>query len=323
MADPRADGASVAKRSLAGAMRAWLAHHRSSFSSTLNRLLDDKAQTLLTSLVVAVALALPVLLMLSLSNLQQLGQGWDTEPKLTLYLNEKVSQRAADQFIEQLSSDIRIAQLRYIDADEALREFEALSGFGSVLEGLAQNPLPAAIELSPSAAFQSVTAQQALADELAQSVLVAEANVDLAWVQRFLAITALLQQLVLFLALLLALGALLAIGNTVRLIIENRKDEIVIIKLVGGTNGFVRRPLLYTGGLYGFFGGFIALLLVSIVVMSVSVKVEAIAQAYSASFDLQGLSAVQALQLLVVATSLGWLGSALAVSRHLSDIEPS
>ncbi|WP_096085579.1 permease-like cell division protein FtsX [Agaribacterium haliotis] len=323
MPEQRSDGASLAKRSLADNFSAWLAHHKYSFRSTLARLVADKAQTLLTSLVVAIALALPALLFLALLNLQQLGHSWDTEPKLTLYLHERASEVAIDKLLVKLRGDARIAELRYIDADTALREFEALSGFGSVLEGLEQNPLPAAVELSPAYGFQSAEAQRLLAQELAVLPLVAEADIDLAWVQRFLAITELLRQVVWFLALLLALGALLAIGNTVRLIIENRKDEIVIIKLVGGTNGFVRRPLLYTGGLYGFFGALLALLLLVLVSLLSAAKVESIAQAYNSSFSLQGLSLVQVLQLLGLGTALGWLGAVIAVGRHLSKIEPS
>ena len=321
--DNASSGASRSQRKLGDALQAWLAHHRSSLASTVNRLLAAKAQTLLTSTVVAIALALPVLLMVALMNLQQLGKGWDAEPKLTLYLHERASQVAIDKLLAELQVDARIDELRYIDAATALLEFETRSGFGRILEGLSENPLPSAIEINLAAGWQSVPQQQALAQEFASLTLVSEADVDLAWVQRFLAITELLRQLVLFLALLLALGALLAIGNTVRLIIENRKDEIIIIKLVGGTNGFVRRPLLYTGSLYGFVGAALALLMVLVVSLLASPKVAAIAAAYNAQFELQGISFLHALQLLAIGTVLGWLGAVLAVGRHLSEIEPS
>ncbi len=161
-----------------------------------------------------------------------------------------------------------------------------------------------------------------MAEEYAEHALVEQAQVDLAWVQRFLAITALLRQLVVFLAILLGLGALLAIGNTVRLLIENRRDEIVVIKLVGGTDGFVRRPLLYTGGLFGFLGAFLACIIVGLVVWILSGSVEHLAQSYDAQFRMKGLGFVQALELLAVGTILGWLGAMVAVGRHLADIEP-
>jgi len=125
------------------------------------------------------------------------------------------------------------------------------------------------------------------------------------------------------LAVLLLIGALLVIGNTVRLIIENRKDEIIVIKMVGGTNAFVRRPLVYSGALYGVFGALLALLIVSVVMGVLSGTSNDIARAYSSAFELQGLSLSQFLSVLLVGLSLGYLGALFAVARHISQIEPS
>lgn len=315
-------GASTQTHALKDRWQSYIEHHRSSFHAAMQRLISQPAQTFLTSMVVAIALALPTILLLVLVNIQQLGERWDSAPKLTLYLHEGAKQAAIDQLQSKLDNDLRIAGVRYISSADALSEFERMSGFGAVLSGLDQNPLPAAMEIELHQSYFSADAQQAIAQELSNEGIVAEAAVDLQWVQRFIAMTALVRQIVLFLAGLLAFGAVLAIGNTVRLIIENRKEEIIVIKLVGGTNGFVRRPLLYSGGLYGVFGGLIACVVVLLGFMLLSGSVESIAASYQSDFRMQGLSFFRALQLLIMGMFLGWLGAQLAVGRHLAKIEP-
>lgn len=316
-------GASNSRRSLKDRFDSYIAHHQASFHATLTRLKNNALQTLLTSCVVAIALALPALLMVALNNIQAVGEQWDTEPRLSLYLHKRAKPAAIEGLLAKLNADARVKSTRFISAQDALAEFEAGSGFGSVLSGLQQNPLPAVIEISLLESNQAPKLQEAFAKELEAQVLVSEAAVDLLWVQRFLAFTEIAQRSVMFLAALLAFGALLAIGNTIRLLIENRKDEIIVIKLVGGTNGFVRRPLLYSGGAYGFVGGVLAWCIVAFVLLLLSGSVQSLAQSYQSSFTLQGLTFQQTLALVGAGTALGWLGALLAVGRHLSDIEPT
>jgi len=257
-----ASGASVVKRSFSASFQSYCAHHLYSFVSTVLRLWNDKTQTLMTASVVAIALALPALLLVSLNNFQALANVWDAEPKLTFYLYDNVKPPALARLIDELKTDKRFKKVEFISKAQALTEFEQYSGFGSILEVLDNNPLPAAIELALSEDFRTNDQQQALLTEWEANALIEQGVADLQWLQRFIVITDLLRKIVLFLAGLLLLGALLVIGNTIRLIIENRKEEIIVIKLVGGTNGFVRRPLVYTGALYGLIGGGIALCLV-------------------------------------------------------------
>lgn len=306
-----------------GRLRSFFTNHKAAYGSAWARLLQNFAQTATTSTVVAISLALPLLLHLAIGNLQSLGEAWDTEPKLTLYLNDRARDSAVNTFLERLESDTRIAKVKFISADDALRAFEAGSGFGEALAGLEYNPLPAAIELAPAVGHRSAVQQGLLAKDLEQELLVDEAAVDLQWVQRFIAITELASKLLWLLAVLLIVGALLVIGNTIRLIIENRKDEIIVVKMVGGTDAFVRRPLVYSGALYGFFGALLALLIVMLVLMVVSGAADKIAAGYSSAFQLRGLSVAEFLSVLVGGLLLGWLGAMVAVARHISQIEPS
>lgn len=319
---PEHRGAVVSRRGFSDRLLGYLAHHRASLRSAATRLRKDWLQTLLSASVVAIALALPALMFVAVNNLQALGNHWDAQPTLTLYVHPRASDTALENLLSELTHDIAISSARFISSEQALNEFRQHSGFGDALQGLSANPLPAAIEIEPSLAAKSVEAQRALAERLRQDARITEVVADLAWVERFLAITDLARRVVLVLAVLLACGAVLAVGNTVRLIIENRKDEIVVVKLVGGTDGFVRRPLLYAGGAYGCVGGVIACSVVALALWPLTVAAASLVDAYSAQFRLQGLTFSQAGIVICSGTALGWLGAVLAVSRHLRMIEP-
>jgi cell division transport system permease protein len=149
-----------------------------------------------------------------------------------------------------------------------------------------------------------------------------QAVLDLEWVQRLYSMMALGKRLVIALAALLALGVLLVVGNTIRLAIESRRDEIVIVKLVGGTNAFVRRPFLYTGLWYGLGGGILAWLIIGFGLFWLSSPVAELAGLYRSQFELQGLGIGDSLMMWLCGGLLGLAGAWLAVSRHLGAIEP-
>ena len=318
-----ARGASSMSRSVSDRLQSYVVHHREALNATFLRISDDKLQTCLTALVVAIALSLPALLLVGLQNVQALGEQWDTEPKLTLYLNGRAKPEAIERLQERLASDERVSELRFISTDDALAEFETFAGFGDALAGLSSNPLPPSFELKLVEDLRSPEQQASVAAELEQEAIVSEAAVDLLWVQRFLAITELLSKVVWTLAIMLAVGALLAIGNTIRLMIENRKDEILVVKLVGGTDAFVKRPLIYTGALYGLIGALLAIVLIALVLAVSASAVSEVAESYGSSFSLRGLNAIQTLQLLASGTLIGFLGAVLATNRHIRKIEPS
>lgn len=315
-------GASVSSRKLADRLNSYFVHHREALNATFLRISDDKLQTFFTALVVAVALSLPGLLLVGLQNIQSLGEQWDSEPKLTLYLNGRAKPEAIERFQKKLESDQRVASVRFISAEQALQEFETFAGFGDALSGLSSNPLPASFEVELSESYRDTATQSQAAQEWQEEAIVDEAAVDLLWVQRFLVITTLLAKVVWMLAIILAVGAVLAIGNTIRLIIENRKDEILVVKLVGGTDAFVKRPLIYTGAIYGLIGALLAALLVWLVLGLSAGAVASVAESYQSSFELQGLSPAQTLILLASGTVIGWFGAMLASHRHIRKIEP-
>ncbi len=315
-------GAVQAKTSLVDRSRSYWAHHRTSATSSLGRLLSTPVQTLMTSLVVAIALALPATLYVALTNLQQLGDSWDADPKISAYIDVRARGQAIEQLLEKVKAMPDVANVEYLSADEALADFQQLSGFGEALSVLDENPLPATLIISPAKTAIEPAALKLLGDRIAAEAIVDEVTLDMEWVRRLRELMILGKKIVIALAALLGLGVLLAIGNTIRLAIENRREEIVVTKLVGGTNGFVRRPFLYSGGWYGCIGGLLACLIVALGYVTVSGSVHRLANLYQSGFALQGLGLQGNLMLLGVSTLLGWLGSWIAVGRHLSSIEP-
>lgn len=315
-------GAKQSKSSFSDKSTSYWGHHAASFRDSYLRLISTPVQTLMTSLVVAIALSLPTVLLLSLTNVQTLGQSWDAKPSISAYLNPRARDKAIQLLVARLEASPAIDNVDYISATQALEEFQALSGFGSVLSGLNENPLPASILIRPNSSQYSPAKLQSLQSLLQSETLIDDAVLDMDWVRKLFELMELAKTLVYSLAVLFSFGVLLIIGNTVRLSIENRKDEIVVSKLVGATNGFVRRPFLYTGALYGLFGGILASLIVGLGFSLMDNSVARLAGLYESSYSLRGLDALSCLKLFAVACGLGILGAQIAVGRHLSAVEP-
>lgn len=277
----------------------------------------------MTAAVIGIALALPSGLHVVLKNAQQLSGGWDGAAQISLFLNRSVGNDEAERLAKQIQKLPQVAGVTYISRHEALLEFQRLSGFGDALQALKDNPLPSVLVIRPASEASTPKATEALLERLGAYPPVDLAQLDMQWVKRLYVIMELVRRGVVVLAILLAIAVLLVVGNTIRLAIQNRRDEIVVMKLIGGTDGFIRRPFLYTGFWYGLFGGLIAWVLVTLSLSILSDPVERLAGLYQSRFELSGLDLASAIMLLATSILLGLAGSWLAVGRHLRDIEPS
>ena len=318
----REQGAVQSRTRLGDRLSSYLAHHRAVAADSLQRLWRTPLPSLMTWLVIGIALALPTGLLVSLANLEQLSRNWDGAAQISLFLTRTASSADSERLLRELRVRDDIAGVEYISAEQALAEFQQFSGYGRVLESLESNPLPAVIVVRPREQALSAASTARLQAELEQLAEVDRAVLDLEWVQRLYALMDLGQRLALALAALLAVGVLLVIGNTIRLAIESRRDEILVVKLVGGTNAFVRRPFLYTGIWYGLGGGLIAWLIVLMALWLLGEPVATLAGLYRSDFSLSGLGIANSLLLLGGSALLGLLGAWLAVGRHLDAIEP-
>nr|WP_241264420.1 permease-like cell division protein FtsX [Marinobacter daepoensis] len=302
--------------------RSYLGHHRKVARDSMQRLWASPVASAMTWAVMGVALALPVALLLLLSSLQGVSAGWESTARITAYLDLDLPLSDARNVAREIGADGRVMTVQLVERDQALEEFRASSGLNEALDFLEENPLPHTLLVTPEDGARSADGVQALVTFVEKLRGVDQVQVDLGWLQRLNAMTDILARAVWALALLLGGAVILVIGNTVRLAIESRRDEILVAKLVGGTDAFVRRPFLYTGAWFGLGGGIVAWLLIQISLWWLSGPIERLAGLYRSEFTLQGPGVDGALALIIVAMLLGWLGAWVAVKRHLDDIEP-
>jgi cell division transport system permease protein len=301
----------------------YLERHLQALIGSLGQLYRQRVNTLLTALVIGVSLALPASLLLGLSTLRQATAGWDGDARLTAYLKTDLPDADASALAGTLRKDLAgQAQVTLIDRAQALTEFERSSGLGEALTLLGENPLPAALVLTPRAPADEATLER-LASRLHALAQVDDVQSDLDWVRRLNALLELGKRAVWVFAGLLGAGVVLVTGNTIRLAIFNRRAEIEITKLIGGTDGFIRRPFLYWGVLQGFGGGLVAVLLLIAVNLGLSGPVRTLAGLYGSSLALATPGVLGSLGLLLLGGGLGLAGAALAVGRHLREIEPT
>ncbi len=298
-------------------LSAWLDQHRGVATATLAGLKQQPLGTLMTMAAVAIALALPAALSVALDNVKRLGGDWQHSGAVSVFLEAEVDETQGVQLSQRLQQFPEVETVKLISRAEGLAEFRSYSGLGSALDQLTDNPLPVVIELrlQPEA-----LAQGSLEPILARVEALPEVDFlreDAQWAHRFRAIVNLLHTGVALLALLLGLGALLVIGNTIRLEIENHRDEIRIMGLVGATPGFARRRFLYMGAWYGLIGGVLAALLVTLIVWLLATQAASVAAVYHKTVSLHGLSPAATVTLLLGSTLLGIVGSWIAVGRHL------
>nr|WP_269783282.1 permease-like cell division protein FtsX [Marinibactrum halimedae] len=302
-------------------MGAYKSHHRLTAEDALSRLTSSPVQTVLTSLMIGIALALPAILFTLLSNVQLLSGAWESQSRLSVFLNPQASSAAINRLRQDIEQLPGVSAIEFISAAQALQEFEDYSGFGELLSSLDENPLPPTFLVEP--VVSTPDELESLVSALSEDPIVDLVQLDMEWLKRLQGIALLAERFVVTLGCILGIGVLLVIGNIIRLAIENRKDEIIVQKLVGATDAFVRRPFLYTGTWYGLGGGVMALLLVLITQLLLSGPVDELATAYGSTYSLEGIGFDGGCNLVIASAVLGWLGAWLAVGRHLSDIEPS
>ena len=304
-------------------IQAYFARHAQTLLGSLGRIVNQPFATLMTMGVVAVALALPLLLSLFLSNMSTATGNWNNAFDLSVYMNKKASAARVATVAKQLRQRGDVATVRVITADQALADFRDDSGFGKALDALSDNPLPDTLIVTPTLPASTPQGTDALKLAIAAIADVQAVQLDTEWVKRLHAMLDILRRVVLLTAGLLGAGVVLIVGNTIRLDILNRRTEIEVMKLVGASDGFTRRPFLYSGVWYGLGGGLMALIVVALAAVILAKPVDTLAKLYGSQFRLRGLGFTTAVGVLALAVGLAWLGSWLAATRHIRGIEPT
>lgn len=302
------------------AMSAALRHHLSSGIDSWVRLGHRPVNSLLTIGVIAIALALPAVLYLGIRNLGGVGDHWDRLGHVSVYLTPGTGSDRAQALAQEWGQRHGILSVTLVSPEQARSELEEMDGFGDALAALSDNPLPWVLVLEPE--NPTAEALAPLAAELSRLDIVDSAQFDQQWLERLQHLLGIARRALWVIGGLLGLAVILVVGNTIRLDIENRRREIEVTRLLGATDGFVRRPFLYGGLWYGLAGGIGAVMVVMGAAAGVAGPVADLADAYNSPFRLQSLNLWESVQLMALGAVVGWLGAWLAVSRQLARAHP-
>jgi cell division transport system permease protein len=304
-----------------GALSTWATRHASTAVGALGRLARAPFASLMIVLVIAVTLAIPAALNLVVKNAQSLSSGWDNALDFSVYLERDVTESEAAGLARLIGQRADVESVRLITSDAALEEFKRQSGFGEALDQLSENPLPHTLVVrpAPSNTTQSIVLLQEELGNLPEAELV---QVDTEWVRRFHAILDIVRRAIVIGAALLGAAIVVIIGNTIRLDIQNRREEIEVTKLIGASNAFVRRPFLWTGFWYGLAGGLLALGLVETGLYLLEEPAARLAGLYQGAVTVLDLDLRESAGIAGIGVLLGLVGSWFAVARHMRRIEP-
>jgi cell division transport system permease protein len=304
-----------------GPLASWAVRHVSTAIAALGRLSRQPFASMMTILVIAVTLALPSSMHLLIKNAQSISASWDNALDFSVYLQSDTSLNDARRLADIIRKRADVEQVTLIPSDEALAEFREQSGFGEALDHLTVNPLPHTIVVRPGSANTEISIGL-LYEEIGNLPEADVVQVDTEWVRRFHAILDILQRSIAIGAVLLGAAIIVIIGNTIRLDIQNRHQEIEVTKLIGASNAFVRRPFLYSGLWYGLGGGLFALALVRYGLYALEAPVTRLAGLYSSPFSILALDLAESMLIIAAGVALGLAGSWVAAARHMRRIEP-
>jgi cell division transport system permease protein len=302
---------------------AYFGRHAQVLVGSLGRLARQPLAAFMTMAVIGIALALPLLLDVFLQNARTASGNLNDAFDLSVYLDKKADGGRAQALAKQLRLRGDVAAVRVITADQALASFRGGSGFGKALDVLKDNPLPDTLVVTPTLDAGTPQGTETLRAAISGMPDVQVVQLDTDWIKRLQGILEVARHVVMLTGALLGLGVVLIVSNTIRLDILNRRPEIEVMKLVGASDGFTRRPFLYTGLWYGLGGGMLALILVAFGTLFLEQPVAHLALLYGSTFRLEGLGLVSMLEVLAAAAALAWAGSWLAVRRHIRAIEPA
>ena len=300
-------------------MRA-LTQHLVVLRTALYRIFASPLAGLLNVLVIGIALSLPAGMYTLLQNIQGMVEHLSGTPQISLFLALDAKTDHVEHLRNQLAQHPAIARAEFVARSQALEQLKQSTGLADVIGGLSQNPLPDAFIVYP--AQGDAPSLDKLRNDLAQLPMVEQAQLDSAWAYKLEALLRFGRVGVLILASLLSLALIAITFNTIRLQILTQRDEIEVSKLIGATDGFIRRPFLYFGAIQGLLGGIAAWFIITASLLLLNQQFGTLAQLYDSQFVLHPLSAGDSLSLLIFSMYLGWLGAWLSVARHLSQIEP-
>ena len=310
------------KWSFSDTLNAFMNIHAHALFSSLGRLIRNPFTSMMSIVVMAIAISLATSFYLLVVNMQQLTGGVESTNQISLFLKSAVSDKAGANLADKIRKNSNIEQVKLITKEQALSEFKTYSGFGEALKVLKSNPLPTVIQILPNNTLDDLRNVELLISEFKKFPQVDFVQMDMQWVERLQSIMQIIERGVVLLTVLLSFAVLFITGNTIRLELQNRREEVVVAKFVGATHSFIQRPFLYTGFWLGLLSGFLAWILVTFMMLLLQSPIERLSSLYEGGFDLSYLGFVDTLKLLVIASFLGVIGAWIVLRGQLKQIKP-
>lgn len=296
-------------------MKVWLAHHREAARLAMRRLAAAPVNSLLYLLAIGVALALPAGGQMLLANALSLAGTTSAAPQISIFMAANAERGAAAEIESRLKKRSDLKRFQFLPREETLVRIKANPGLREVIEALPANPFPDAFVLT--ATDERPDAMERLAAEFRQWPRVEHVQLDSAWVRRLDALFKLGRTAVLVLGALLSAGLIAISFSIIRMQVLTHRTEIEVSRLLGATDGFVRRPFLYYGLLLGLGGGIVAWLLVGAAALWLRAPLGELVRLYDLTLVLQAPGARDSALLLAFAAGLGWLGAMISLRQHL------
>jgi cell division transport system permease protein len=296
-------------------MNAWFIAHAHACERAVKRLFSHPVGTLLSVMVIAMAIMLPLGLYTVFTNVSAAASRVNTDPNVNVYLALGATEADARDVEKRLRTRANVRTIRYISRDAALAEMKRIASFAELLTSLEANPLPHAFSIQPISSEPAPLAD--MRREISALPKVEHVVMDFEWAQKLRRFASFAERLMMLLGLILALAVVFVTGNTIRLQILTQKDEIEVSQLIGATRRFIRRPFLYYGALQGLFSGLLAVAVVMGFIVWAGTEVRALTASYGSDFVLQSPAPVHAIGVVLVSAAMGWLGSFLSVWLYL------
>ena len=311
-----------ANSDLSDKSQAYLHIHAHALFSSLGRLVRNPFSSAMSIFVMAIAISLATGFYLLVINMQQLTGNIESTNQISLFLKPAFSDKSGENLADKIRKNSNIEHVKLITKAQALEEFKTYSGFGEALNMLENNPLPTVIQVLPKNTLDDLHSVEQLMTEFSKLPQVDFAQMDMQWVKRLHSIMQIMQRSVFLLTVLLSCAVLFITGNTIRLELQNRRDEVLVAKLVGATHAFIQRPFLYTGFWLGLLSGLVAWVLVSLMMVILQNPIERLSVLYNGAFDVRYLGLTDTLSLLMIASLLGVIGSWIVLHQQLKQIRP-
>lgn len=303
-------------------IQAYFNLHAHALFFSLARLLKSPFTSAMTIAVLAIALSLAGGFYLLVANVQQLTGNIKSSNQISVFMKLQINDQQARQTAKGWRARPTIADVEVITKQQALEEFKQYSGFGDALKALKNNPLPVVLQVQPNSSVTDKLALKTLLAELEQHSEVDFAQLDMQWLERLQSMMKLAERGVLLISCLLGVAVLFITGNTIRLELQNRRDEVLIAKLVGATHGFIQRPFLYSGFWYGLLAGIFAWSVITCMMWVLQKPIETLSALYDGNFSVLFLNVQETLALLLIAAGLGIIGAWMVLIGQLQLIKP-